>query len=107
MPSYAIAQLRNVMMGPPIVTYLQDIDATLAPFGGRFFVHGGPITRIEGDWPEGDLIIIAFPDRAALESWYTSSAYQAILPLRTENASSDVIFVDGVTEPHHATDLLI
>ena len=28
--------------------------------------------------------------------WYDSPEYQAILPLRTDNAISDVIFVEGV-----------
>ncbi len=106
MTSYAIAQLHQVTMGPPIVTYLEAIDATLAPFGGRFLVHGDPLTRMEGQWPEGSLIIIAFPHRAALEAWYVSPAYQCILPLRTANASGDVIFVDGVAEPHLARDVL-
>lgn len=106
MPSYAIAQLHDVKMGPPIVAYPEAIDTTLAPFGGRFLVHGNPLTRIEGDWPTGDLIIIAFPTRAALEGWYTSPAYQRILPLRADNSVGDVIMVDGVDEPHRAADIV-
>lgn len=42
MSTYAIATLRNVAMGPAIIEYLERIDATLAPFGGKFVVHGGP-----------------------------------------------------------------
>jgi uncharacterized protein (DUF1330 family) len=38
MPAYAVADLRDVTMGPPIVEYLQRIDATLEPFNGRFLV---------------------------------------------------------------------
>ncbi len=106
MTSYAIAQLRNVTMGDSIVRYLEAIDATLAPFGGRFLVHGGPLTRVEGDWPGGDLIVIAFPDRAALEGWYGSDAYCRILPLRTAHSQGDIVFVDGVDQPHRATDVL-
>lgn len=41
MASYAIARLRNVVLGPDIVAYVEAIDATLAPFAGRFLVHGG------------------------------------------------------------------
>lgn len=36
MTSYAFGHLRNVKMGPDIVAYLETIDATLAPFQGRF-----------------------------------------------------------------------
>ena len=39
-PAYGVALLQDVRMGPPIVEYLERIDATLAPYGGRFIVHG-------------------------------------------------------------------
>lgn len=106
MPSYAIAQLCDVTMNSEIIAYLRAIDATLKPYGGTFLVHGAPITRVEGNWPAGDLIVIGFPNRSALDAWYLSPSYQRILPLRTRNASGDVILVDGVTEPHNATDIL-
>jgi hypothetical protein len=44
MTAYAVANLRNVRMGPAIIAYLQAIDATLAPFHGRFIIHGGDKT---------------------------------------------------------------
>ena len=58
MPAYAVAHMHQVTMGPPIVAYLERIDATLAPFGGRFLVHGGKVDVVEGSWP-GNLIVIA------------------------------------------------
>jgi uncharacterized protein (DUF1330 family) len=105
MTAYAIAHMREVTMGPEIVEYLERIDETLAPFGGRFIVHGGTVTEVEGTWP-GTVIILVFPDRERVTAWYESPAYQAILPLRTENGVSDVIVVDGVDEHHRATDIL-
>ena len=69
MTAYAVAHLRKVALGPAIIAYLEQIDATLAPFGGRFLVHGGTKTQLEGSWP-GDLIVIGFPDRAAALGWY-------------------------------------
>jgi uncharacterized protein (DUF1330 family) len=106
MTTYAIAQLRNVTMGPDILAYLQAIDATMEPFGGRFVLHGDGKKRVlEGSF-SGDLVMIAFPDRAAAEGWYDSPAYRAILPLRTENSDGDVILMDGVGSDHRATDIL-
>jgi len=105
MPAYAIAHLHSVRMGPDIVTYLERIDATLEPFGGRFIVHGGPKTVLEGDLP-GDVIVIEFPDRAAAEAWYASPAYREILPLRLDNAEGVAVIVDGVGPEHRATDVL-
>ena len=105
MPAYAVAHMRQVTMGPAIVEYLERIDATLAPFGGRFLVHGGEVEVVEGTWP-GHLIIIEFPSRGAADDWYHSAAYQDILALRTDNSHSDIILVDGVGTSHRATDVL-
>src|SRR5690606_30121235 len=93
MPAYAVARLNDIVMGPEIVAYLETIDATLAPFGGRFLIHGGPVERVEGEW-SGDLIVIAFPDRTRARDWYASPAYREILPLRTGNSMGDVILID-------------
>lgn len=105
MPSYAVAHMRQVTMGPAVVEYLQRIDATLAPFGGRFIVHGGEVEVLEGGWP-GHLIVIEFPDRGRARAWYNSGAYQKIVTLRTGNSESNVIMVDGVYSDHKATDVL-
>src|SRR5215469_8615160 len=105
MSAYAVAHMRQVTMGPPIVAYLERIDATLAPFGGRFLVHGGQVEVVEGAWP-GHLIVIEFPDRARAHAWYRSAAYQQIVALRTGNSSSDVIIAEGVGSDHRATDVL-
>jgi uncharacterized protein (DUF1330 family) len=105
MSAYAVAHMRTVTIGPPIVEYLERIDATLEPFGGRFLVHGAKVEVLEGSWP-GHLIVIEFPDRARARAWYQSAAYQEILPLRTDNSESDTFLVDGVSEGHRATDVL-
>ena len=105
MPAYAVAHMRQVSMGPAVVEYLQRIDATLAPFGGRFIVHGGEVEILEGSWP-GFLIVIEFPDRDRASAWYNSAAYQEIVTLRTDNSESDVVMVNGVGSEHKATDVL-
>ncbi|MEO5843022.1 MAG: DUF1330 domain-containing protein [Acidimicrobiales bacterium] len=105
MTSYAVGILKQVSIGPPIVEYLQRIDATLTPYDGHFIVHGGEAAMLEGTSP-GTLIVIEFPDRSRAENWYASAAYQEILPLRTQNAESAVFMIDGVDRDHLATDVL-
>ena len=58
---------------------------------------------LEGPW-QGDLVVIAFPDRAAAHGWYASPAYQAILPLRTRNATGPAIIVEGAPDGYRAAD---
>lgn len=103
--AYGIAIIRDLKMGPPIVEYLQRIDDTLTPYGGRFIVHGARPQAIEGEDP-GTIVILEFPDRAHAEDWYASEAYQQILPLRTENSASTVFIVDGVGPDHVASSLV-
>lgn len=105
MTAYAIAHLRDVDRNAEIVDYILRIDETLAPFGGRFLVHGATAEVIEEPW-EGDLVIIAFPDLAAARAWYASPEYQEILPLRTNNSRSAAIIVEGAPEGYRATDFL-
>ncbi|GAA2253157.1 hypothetical protein GCM10010145_21140 [Streptomyces ruber] len=97
MPAYGIARLR-----PPeelhedVLTYIERIQETLDPFGGRFLVHGAPEQEVlEGDWP-GTLVVIVFPSLAEARAWYASPAYREILPLRTRHMGGDVLLVDGV-----------
>lgn len=104
-PAYAIAYLRDIELGPEIATYIERIDATLEPYGGRFLVHGGGIEAIEGEWP-GDIVILAFPDAASARAWYESPAYQEILPLRTEHSHSIAAIVPGVPDGYRAVDKL-
>lgn len=95
MTAYAIAHLRTPQVNADVVEYLERIQSTLDPFGGRFLVHGALVEEIEGTWP-GTIVIIEFPDHAAARTWYDSPAYQAILPLRTDNIDGEAIIVDGV-----------
>lgn len=102
-PAYAIAYLQDVGFGDEIIDYLQRIDATLTPFGGRFLVHGGELVAAEGTW-DGDIVVIAFPDLASATGWYDSPGYQAILPLRTANSTSIAAIVEGVPTGYRALD---
>lgn len=105
MPVYVLAHVKSVEFGPDIVEYLQRIDATLQPFGGRFVVHGGNVEVLEGHWGQ-DAIVIEFPDREHVRAWYDSPEYQEILPLRTEHMVADVVVVDVVPEGYRAADSL-
>jgi uncharacterized protein (DUF1330 family) len=95
MTAYAIAHLRNPNSHPDVLEYIERIQATLDPFGGRFVVHGAEVDVVEGDWP-GTIVIVEFPDADRIRAWYRSPAYQEILHLRTDHIDGDVIVVEGV-----------
>lgn len=105
MNAFAVCHLRNVTMDQPIATYLERIDATLAPYHGRFLIHGDPPEILEGAF-DSVMVMLQFPDTEAARAWYRSDAYQAILPLRTGNAECDTFLIQGVAADHKATDVL-
>jgi uncharacterized protein (DUF1330 family) len=105
MTAYAMAHVHSVEFGPEIVAYLERIDATLDPFGGRFLVHGNPVDAVEGAW-QGDLILIEFPDVERARAWWDSPAYREIMPLRTRHMVADIVLVPGVPRGYRGADTL-
>ena len=97
MTTYLINHLRipNEVPNGAGLEYLEKVEATFQPYGGKWLVLGQHDEVLEGAWP-GSVILMEFPDRNAANTWYHSSAYQEILHLRTDNVVSDIILVDQV-----------
>ncbi|MGW7367323.1 DUF1330 domain-containing protein [Streptomyces sp. NPDC054841] len=97
MATYLINHLR-IPGGVPReenLAYLEQVEATTAPYGGKWLAVDAEVQVVEGAWP-GSVVLLEFPDMAAAEAWYNSPEYQKILPLRTDHAINDLILVDGV-----------
>ena len=105
MTAFAVAVIRETRFGDEVVEYLRRIDDTLAPFSGKYRIHGGPYEALEGSW-SGDLVVIEFPSMEQARAWYASDAYQRIRPLRTRHTEGEVILVQGVADGHKGVDLL-
>ena len=93
--AYAVAHLRTPTLNEDVVEYLERIQDTMDPFGGRFAVHVPNLDVREGSW-EGTLVILTFPSIDAARGWYDSPAYQEILHLRTDHIAGDTLLVEGV-----------
>ena len=76
--------------------YASQVPDIIAKYGGKFIVRGGELEIIEGDWDIARLVIIEFPDKTALQQFWSSDDYQGILPLRLTAADTKIMFVDGV-----------
>jgi uncharacterized protein (DUF1330 family) len=66
--------------------YRNRVPATIAPFGGELVFRGKHAATLSGNSPYTDIVVIRFPDAAALNAWHASAPYQAIVPLREEAA---------------------
>ncbi|MER6217752.1 MULTISPECIES: DUF1330 domain-containing protein [unclassified Streptomyces] len=101
MTAYAIAHLRPQTMNEDILRYIEEIQSTMDPFGGRFLVHGTEAEVLEGPFT-GAVVVISFPDIERARAWYASPAYQAILPLRTDHIPGEAVLVEGVPADYDA-----
>ena len=96
MTTYLVNHLRVPgLPKPQNLEYLEAVEATFLPYGGRWLVLDGAVEVLEGSWP-GSVVLMEFPDRETARKWYASPEYQDILPLRTDNAVSDLVLVDPV-----------
>lgn len=71
--------------------YQSGVPATLAPWGAELLFRGQQVAVLAGQDPYTDIVAIRFPDVAAIDAWYASAAYQALLPVRQQAA--DVVLV--------------
>ncbi|WP_329118030.1 DUF1330 domain-containing protein [Streptomyces sp. NBC_01465] len=97
MTAYAIGNLRptEALVHEDVIVYIERIQSTLDPFGGRFLLHFATPEVREGQWPTAP-VIIGFPGIEEARAWYDSPAYQELIPLRTKHIDGDIILVEGV-----------
>jgi len=71
--------------------YRAQVPATLAPWGAELLFRGSGARILSGEHRHSDLVVIRFPDQAAVDGWYGSAAYQALVPLRQQAADLELI----------------
>ncbi len=84
--------------------YTAKTPALIEKHGGRFLVRGGPVETIEG--PEfGDrLVVVEFPSKDAVKTFYGSDEYQEVMRHRRASAESTFLLAEGVPEGVVAPD---
>jgi uncharacterized protein (DUF1330 family) len=66
--------------------YRSKVPGTLVPWGAELVFRGKQVDALAGDNPYSDIVVIQFPDISAVNGWYSSPSYQALIPLRQEAA---------------------
>ncbi|GIH24387.1 hypothetical protein Aph01nite_26970 [Acrocarpospora phusangensis] len=96
MSAYLINHLRipGDVPNDQLRSYLQQVEGIVTSYGGKWLANGEG-TAVEGVWP-GRVVLLEFPDLAAIDRWAASPEYQRVVSLRLENAISDVVVVDGL-----------
>jgi len=76
--------------------YLAKVVPMIERFGGRYLTKVGSHEILEGDWEPNRVVIIEFPDLAAIRNWYQAPEYQPLIALRRSAATDVLIMLEGL-----------
>ena len=68
---------------------------TVAAYGGKYLVRGGPFEILEGNWKPKRLVVIEFESIEQAKRWYKSPEYSVALPMRQKTTISNMVFIEG------------
>ena len=71
--------------------YRSKVPATLSPWKGELMFRGKQLKVLSGEYQHSDTVVIRFPSIEALNSWFNSDDYQALIPIREQAANMDLI----------------
>lgn len=64
-------------------------------FKGRVLAADEAPAVLEGEWPHQKVVLLSFPDEAALRDWAESDAYREISKDRVAGAKGPILMVRG------------
>ena len=71
--------------------YRNSVPATLKAWGAELVFRGRLSSVLSGHHDHSDTVVIRFPDLEAVNGWYSSPAYQSLIPLRKKAAEVDLL----------------
>ena len=105
MPAYVVAMM-SVHDAETYRKYTDRTPPTVTKYGGRFLTRGEPVSTIEGKAYEGRMVLLEFPSKAHVESWFADSAYQEAMEFRHAASTMHMLLVQecdvqgGDPDPH-------
>lgn len=66
--------------------YRSRVPNTLEPWGAELVFRGTQAAVMAGECPYPDIVVIRFPNLAAVQGWFSSADYQALIPIRQQAA---------------------
>jgi uncharacterized protein (DUF1330 family) len=94
MSAYVVVQV-TVADAATYARYRELAPPSIAQYGGRYLVRGGPSSLLEGTWQPTRLVILEFPDRERAQAWWDSPEYAAAKALRQQSADTEMLLIDG------------
>ncbi len=90
MPAYLIGHI-TIKDPDKWAEYRNRVPGTLEPWDAELVFRGKRTAVLSGEHYHTDTVVIRFPDIDSITKWHYSSAYQELIPLRTQAADMDLI----------------
>jgi uncharacterized protein (DUF1330 family) len=96
MPAYVLVEIevRDPVAYERYKTMAQD---SIAAFGGRYLVRGGPVEVLEGARVPKRIVVLEFPNAARAKAWWSSAEYAPGKALRQDCARTEMFLLAGMT----------
>ena len=94
MAAYLIADI-EVTDPEAFDKYRAGVPATIAAYGGKYFVRGATGEVVEGEWTPKRLVVLEFDSMERLKAWYDSPEYADLKKLRQSASNGNLIFAEG------------
>lgn len=94
MPAYIIVDV-TIRNAENYEGYKKLTPASIAAYGGKFIVRGGPTETLEGQWDPGRIVVLEFPTVERAKQWWASEEYAPAKAIRQVNAETKMILVEG------------
>ena len=76
--------------------YKKLAPAAIQTYGGKYLARGGRTEKLEGNWDPDRILILEFESFETAKKWIDSPEYSDALALRRQNASTNMIVVEGL-----------
>jgi uncharacterized protein (DUF1330 family) len=98
MPAYVVG-LHQITDPARFEEYRTKIEPMVARYGGRYLTRGENLRMPEGGyWAPERVVVIEFPNMAAIDAWYASPEYRPLIELRKtcQSPNDMTFFMDGI-----------
>ncbi len=95
MPAYLVVN-SNITDAAKLDEYFKAVGPTLAGREFKVLVATADAETVEGTAAGERLVVMEFPDRAALRAWYDSPGYQEARKLRLAGTEGFAVIADGL-----------
>ena len=78
--------------------YMEKVKPMIESKCGEYLIRGGEIDSLETNlWKPTRMVLVKFPNKKLAMEWYNSDEYKPYKKIRLENATSNILMVEGIS----------